>query len=243
MTVRPYRIQNKSKKEEVAVMFDNIAGKYDFLNHLLSLGIDKRWRRRAIDILRQEKHQYILDVATGTADFAIEAASLKPVKIDGIDISCKMLMEGEIKIKKRGLTGIITLRQADSEQLLFSDNTFDAITVGFGVRNFENLGLGLSEMFRVLKPGGISLVLEFSKPTAFPVKQAYHFYFNYVLPMIGRLVSKDAAAYAYLPESVKEFPSGEAFLEIYRKAGFTEVSIIPLTFGIASIYMGKKQPQ
>jgi len=221
-------------------MFNNIAPKYDLLNHVLSLGIDRGWRKKAVNLLKDEKHEVMLDVATGTADFAIAACSLHPKKIEGIDIAEKMLDAGRKKIKKLGLENVISLSRADSEKLPFPDNTFDAITVGFGVRNFENLERGLGEMFRVLKPGGTSLVLEFSNPVAFPVKQVYQLYFNHLLPLIGRIVSRDHAAYSYLPESVKAFPSGKNFLSIYEKVGFIRVSCMPLTFGIASIYIGKK---
>lgn len=221
-------------------MFNKIAPKYDFLNHVLSFGIDKGWRKKAIRLLEKEKHEMILDVATGTADFAIAANALHPQKIEGIDIAEQMLKEGRMKIKKQGLEKIITLTKADSEKLPFPDNTFDAITVGFGVRNFENLDKGLREMLRVLKPGGTSLVLEFSNPSVFPVKQLYLLYFNYVLPVIGRLVSKDHAAYSYLPESVRAFPSGNGFLDVYKKAGFIQTTQLTLTFGIATIYIGKK---
>lgn len=221
-------------------MFNNIAPRYDFLNHVLSLGIDKGWRKKAVQILQEAKPSVILDVATGTADFAIASSKLKPLRIEGIDISGGMLEKGREKIKRKGLEKIIFLSQADSEKMTFNDNTFDAITVGFGVRNFENLDKGLSEMYRVLKPGGTALVLEFSKPVMFPVKQVYQLYFTYILPFIGRLISKDQAAYSYLPESVKAFPSGYDFLEVYKRAGFIQTSQLPLTFGIASIYIGKK---
>lgn len=222
------------------MMFNNIASKYDLLNHVLSLGIDKGWRRKSIRMLEKEKPRKMLDVATGTGDFAIAALKLKPESIDGIDIAEKMLEAGRIKLNRLGLNDVIHLSKGDSEEIPFADNTFDAITVGFGVRNFEDLEKGLREMYRVLKPGGTSVVLEFSNPETFPVKQLYRFYFHRILPVIGRMVSKDHAAYSYLPESVKEFPSGEKFLAIYRNAGFTETHRIPLTFGIASIYTGKK---
>jgi demethylmenaquinone methyltransferase/2-methoxy-6-polyprenyl-1,4-benzoquinol methylase len=240
LTVTPYHQQDKSKKEEVEQMFNNIAPRYDLLNHVLSMGIDKSWRKKAVKLLKNEKHELLLDVATGTADFAIAASALHPGKIEGVDIAEKMLDAGRKKIIKLGLENMISLSKADSENLPFADNTFDAVTVGFGVRNFENLDKGLAEIFRVLKPGGTSLVLEFSNPVAFPVKQLYNMYFNYILPWVGRAVSKDNAAYSYLPESVKAFPSGNGFLTVYEKAGFSGASFIPLTFGIASIYIGKK---
>jgi demethylmenaquinone methyltransferase/2-methoxy-6-polyprenyl-1,4-benzoquinol methylase len=240
LTVTPYHHSDKSKKEEVEMMFNNIAPKYDLLNHLLSFGIDKGWRKKAIRILEKEKHSIILDVATGTADFAIAAQSLNPQRIEGIDIAEKMLSEGRIKIKEKNLDQLINLTQADSENMPFADNTFDAITVGFGVRNFENLEQGLREMYRVLKPGGNSLVLEFSIPEHIIIRRFYFFYFSFILPFIGRLISKDSQAYSYLPESVKAFPSGKKFLELYKKAGFAETRQVALTFGIASIYIGKK---
>jgi len=221
-------------------MFNNIAPKYDLLNHVLSMGIDRLWRKKAIGLLKNISHERILDVATGTADFAIAASRLKPARIDGIDIAEKMLEAGRIKIRNLRLEKMINLERADSEEIPFDDNTFDAITVGFGVRNFENLEKGLSEMFRVLKPEGTAVVLEFSTPAAFPVKHLYLLYFTKVLPLIGRLVSRDHSAYSYLPESVKAFPSGSAFLDVYGKAGFRDLSYIPLTFGIASLYIGKK---
>lgn len=221
-------------------MFNTIAPRYDFLNHVLSMGIDKGWRRKAINLLRKDNPRLILDVATGTADFAIAANQLRPDNIEGIDIAEKMLEAGRVKVRQKGLDKVIRLTQADSEKIPFGDNTFDAITVGFGVRNFEHLEIGLKEMYRVLKPGGTALVLEFSAPTSFPVKQLYQFYFHNVLPVIGKLVSKDNSAYHYLPESVAAFPSGNDFLQLYINAGFVETEQIRLTFGIASIYIGKK---
>jgi demethylmenaquinone methyltransferase/2-methoxy-6-polyprenyl-1,4-benzoquinol methylase len=239
-TVTPYNDNNKGKKEQVAEMFNNIAPKYDFLNHFLSMGIDVLWRKKAIKLLRQSQPKQLLDIATGTGDFAIEALSLNPDKVIGVDISEGMLGMGKIKIEKKGLQSKIELLLGDSEKLPFQDNTFDAITVGFGVRNFENLEKGLTDMHRVLKSGGTALVLEFSKPKAFPIKQLYNFYFSAILPLLGKMVSKDSSAYTYLPESVKAFPDGEDFLAIYRKVGFIDVKQIPLSFGIASIYIGKK---
>jgi demethylmenaquinone methyltransferase/2-methoxy-6-polyprenyl-1,4-benzoquinol methylase len=239
-TVTPYNDNNKGKKEQVAEMFNNIAPKYDFLNHFLSMGIDVLWRKKAIKLLRQSQPKQLLDIATGTGDFAIEALSLNPDKVIGVDISEGMLGMGKIKIEKKGLQSKIELLLGDSEKLPFQDNTFDAITVGFGVRNFENLEKGLTDMHRVLKSGGTALVLEFSKPKAFPIKQLYNFYFSAILPLLGKMLSKDSSAYTYLPESVKAFPDGEDFLAIYRKVGFIDVKQIPLSFGIASIYIGKK---
>lgn len=221
-------------------MFDNIAHRYDFLNHLMSLGIDKLWRKSAVRILKQHNPKTVLDIATGTADFAIEDYKAQPEKIVGIDIAEQMLVIGREKIRVRGLSEKIILQKGDSENLPFADNSFDAITVGFGVRNFENLEKGLKEMHRVLKPGGIAIVLEFSKPRVFPVKQVFYVYFHYVCPLIGRWFSKDSRAYTYLPESVDSFPEGNNFLTKLKEAGFQNTQCKPLTFGISSIYMGIK---
>ena len=240
MTVIPYKENPESKKEQVATMFNNISKRYDFLNHFLSLGIDIIWRKKAIKLLEETQPKEILDIATGTGDFALAALKLKPTKVTGIDISEGMLSVGKEKIKRKGLQEIVELRLGDSENLEFHSNTFDAYTVAFGVRNFENLEKGLTEMLRVLKPNGTSIILEFSKPTAFPVKQMYNFYFNYVLPGIGKLVSKDNAAYTYLPESVDAFPDGEKFISILSKVGYKNITEIRLMFGIASIYKSNK---
>ena len=229
-TVTPYKEKNSSKKEQVAEMFDNISHRYDFLNHFLSLGIDKLWRKKAVKILSAIQPKVILDVATGTGDFAIESLSLKPTEVVGVDISQGMLDKGIVKIKKNGQEDIIELKYGDSEDIPFEDNYFDAITVAFGVRNFENLEKGLSEMKRVLKTGGMAVVLEFSKPKAFPIKQIYNFYFHKVLPGIGKLVSKDASAYTYLPLSVEAFPEGKEFEDILKKLGFQYKSTHPLFF-------------
>jgi demethylmenaquinone methyltransferase/2-methoxy-6-polyprenyl-1,4-benzoquinol methylase len=238
-TVTPYG-NSASKKEQVATMFNNIAYRYDFLNSLLSLGIHKGWRKKAIRLLKPFAPKQILDIATGTADFAIEAMRLDPEKVTGIDISEGMLSFGREKIKKKKLEGKIELMLGDSEKLPFADNSFDAITVGFGVRNFEHLEIGLSEMLRVLKPGGGVAILEFSKPKKFPVKQLYNFYFLKVTPFVGKIFSKDNSAYKYLPESVNAFPDGESFLAIMSRLGYKEAKQYPLTFGIATIYTGKK---
>lgn len=239
-TVVPYKDKNASKKEQVAEMFDNISHKYDFLNHFLSAGIDILWRKRAIKLLKPYQPKVILDVATGTADFAIEALALKPEKIIGIDISEGMLAHGREKLKKRKLDHIITLQSGDSEGLPFMENTFDAVIVAFGVRNFENLEKGLTNINRVLKPGAPIVVLEFSKPKAFPIKQLYNFYSNFALPLVGKLISKDKAAYTYLPESVSAFPEGKDFIKILSLSGFKKCRHIPLTFGISSIYIGER---
>ncbi len=240
MTVIPYKEQKGGKKEQVATMFNNISKKYDFLNHFLSLGIDILWRKKAIKLLKPHQPKVILDIATGTGDFALEALSLNPTKIIGIDISEGMLAVGKNKIKEKGVDDIIDLQLGDSESLPFDNDYFDAYTVGFGVRNFENLEKGLSEMLRVLKPNGKAVILEFSKPKKFPIKQLYNFYFNNILPGIGKLVSKDNAAYTYLPESVNAFPEGNEFVQILTKLGYKEIKNMPLMFGIASIYYATK---
>lgn len=221
-------------------MFDNIAHRYDFLNQLLSLGIHKSWRKKAVRLLELDHPVQLLDIATGTGDFAIEALKLKPGRVIGIDISEGMLKLGREKIKKRGLEGLIELQLGDSENLPFETGSFDGITVGFGVRNFENLEKGIAEIYRVLKPNGKLSILEFSKPKKFPVKQLYAFYFKRVTPSLGKLFSKDASAYTYLPESVNAFPDGAHFLKILENAGFKNTAAYPVTFGIASIYVGKK---
>ena len=238
--IKPYKKEDLGKKEQVALMFNNISKKYDLLNHLLSLGIDIQWRKKAIKLLSSVKPQTILDVATGTADFAIEALSLKPKKVIGVDISNGMLDIGRKKIKKKNLDQIISLENGDSENLRFEDNNFDAVIVAFGVRNFENLERGLMNMCRVLKKDGKVIILEFSKPTSFPFKQMYNFYFKSILPIIGNVISKDNSAYTYLPESVQAFPQGVKFLEILKRTGFNQTECIQLTFGICSIYTGVK---
>lgn len=228
------------KKEQVRQMFNNIAGKYDFLNHFLSVGIDHLWRRRLVKMLSKEKPQRILDIATGTGDLAVALAKCNPKEIIGADISENMLQVGIEKMKKKKLDKLIKLELGDSENLKYSDNYFDAITVAFGVRNYEDLDKGLSEMHRVTKKGGSVWILEFSKPSVFPVKQFYNFYFRFILPNVGRLVSKDKEAYTYLPESVSQFPDGKDFLNHMEKVGYTANKQLKLTFGIASIYYGEK---
>ena len=240
MQVVPYKEGDKTKKEQVADMFDNISPRYDLLNHTLSMGIDILWRKKAIRLLKPFAPQTVLDIATGTGDFAVEAVKLKPQKIVGVDISEGMLEVGKEKMVKKGLENLIELKYGDAENLEFEDNKFDALTVAFGVRNFENLKKGLGEMFRVTSEGGHVMIIEFSKPRKFPVKQLYNFYFNIILPKIGRLVSKDNAAYQYLPESVAAFPDGLAFLKILNEVGYKEAKCIPLTFGISSIYWARK---
>lgn len=237
--VKPYN-QNDAKKEQVASMFNNIAKTYDFLNHFLSLGIDIIWRKKAIKELKEIQPKYILDIATGTGDFAFEALNLNPDKIVGVDISEGMLAIAREKIAKRKESHRFEVQLGDSEKLLFDDNTFDAATVSFGVRNFENLDKGLSDIHRVLKPNGKLVVLEFSNPKKFPVKQFYNFYSFKILPLFGRLFSNDAKAYTYLPESVKAFPDGQDFLDRMNKVGFNNTKQIVLGFGICSIYTGIK---
>ena len=221
-------------------MFNNISARYDFLNHLLSLGIDKIWRKKAIRLLSRRPIEQLLDIATGTGDFALEGLKLNPTKIIGSDISEGMLKVGKEKIKKKGLEHIISFELGDAEDIQHKNHSFDAITVGFGVRNFENLEKGLSEMYRVLKPKGQVAILEFSKPRQFPIKQFYNFYFLNILPLIGKLISKDASAYTYLPESVQEFPDGKNFLQIMQKVGYKNSKQYPVSFGIASIYWAEK---
>ena len=236
--VTPYN-NTESKKKQVTQMFDNIAKSYDFLNHSLSLGMDNVWRKIAIKKLTNNPAS-ILDVATGTADFALSAAKYTRATITGIDISQRMLDVGIEKIAKKGLDNRIQLQLADSENLPFSDNSYDAITAGFGVRNFEDLHKGLSEMNRTLKTDGIIAILEPSTPKYFPLKQCYNLYFYHILPFIGGLISKDKSAYTYLPDSVEAFPSNEVFLLELEKAGFKQCKYIPLTFGIVSLYTAIK---
>lgn len=239
--ITPYQSGTASKKEQVASMFNNISGTYDFLNHFMSLGIDIIWRKKAIRELNSVKPRIMLDVATGTGDFAFEAIKiLQPEKIVGVDISEGMLEVARKKIHDRNLQHIFSVQVGDSEGLHFEDNTFDAITVAFGVRNYENLEKGLADMFRVLKPGGKIVILEFAKPRQFPVKQGYNFYFKYITPLLGKLFSKDDRAYTYLPESVAAFPDGKDFTQLMDKVGYKNTKDRRLTFGISAIYTGIK---
>ncbi|MDL5048743.1 bifunctional demethylmenaquinone methyltransferase/2-methoxy-6-polyprenyl-1,4-benzoquinol methylase UbiE [Oscillatoria amoena NRMC-F 0135] len=240
MEIVPYKEDKSAKKQQVAKMFDNISHRYDFLNHFLSLGIDKGWRRKAVNMLRPIHPRLILDVATGTGDFAIQALCINPEKVIGVDISEGMLEVGRRKLARKELHGKIELLTGDSENLPFEENKFDAVIVGFGVRNFENVNRGLEEIKRVLKPGGMLVILEFSRPGRFPFRQVYHFYFRYVLPKLGRIISRDKAAYTYLPESVEAFPDGDDFLAILTNLGFKEPACKPVTFGISSIYSARK---
>lgn len=238
--MKPYGNDDVSKKEEVAEMFNNISKRYDFLNHFLSLGIDKIWRKKAVKKLRAIEPKKILDLATGTGDFAIALLKLNPTEVIGMDISSGMLEVGKVKMKKRKVDNIISMRLGDSENLPFEDGYFDALTVGFGVRNYENLEKGLSEMLRVLRPGGKAVILEFSKPKKFPVKQYYAFHSKYVIPFFGKRISKDTKAYEYLPESVAAFPEGKDFEAILSKIGYKNVDGQLVSGGIATIYSGTK---
>ncbi|GCD79099.1 bifunctional demethylmenaquinone methyltransferase/2-methoxy-6-polyprenyl-1,4-benzoquinol methylase UbiE [Schleiferia thermophila] len=240
MEIKPYRDKQGSKKQQVAEMFDNISARYDLLNHTLSLGIDRGWRKKLLQLAAPYKPKNILDVATGTGDLAIALSALNPEKITGIDISEGMLSFGHKKVSDKQLTDLIELRKGDSESLDFHDNTFDLVTVAFGVRNFENLEKGLSEMLRVTQPGGKILILEFSQPHSFPFAQIYRFYFKHILPIVGRWVSKDRNAYSYLPESVEAFPYGQKFIAILEKLNYRNIKSHRLTFGIATIYEAEK---
>ncbi|MCP4551719.1 MAG: bifunctional demethylmenaquinone methyltransferase/2-methoxy-6-polyprenyl-1,4-benzoquinol methylase UbiE [Bacteroidetes bacterium] len=234
------QVRNTGKKESVRVMFNSISTRYDFLNHFLSFGIDILWRKKLVRMLRRQNPTSILDVATGTADLAIEASRIKNARITGVDIAEEMLEVGHTKVLKKGLSKVIDLQYADSENLPFDAFAYDASIVSFGVRNFENLGAGLDEMFRVLKPNGRIYILEFSMPTNFPILQLYNFYFKFILPLIGRLISKDKSAYTYLYDSVQDFPSGKDFLIQLQQAGFASPKQHKLSFGIASIYTAIK---
>ena len=239
--ITPYEQEGTGKKQQVATMFNNISKKYDFLNHFLSFGIDKIWRKNAISFLKVLKPQEILDVATGTGDFAFEALRiLKPEKITGIDISEGMLSVAQQKIEERRLNSQFEVQVGDSEHLAFADASFDAVTVAFGVRNFENLQKGLDEICRVIRPGGQTVILEFSNPKSSPIKQLYTFYSKNILPRIGKLFSKDTRAYSYLPESIVQFPDGNNFTDLLLKAGFKHAQSKPQTFGICTIYIGTK---
>ena len=248
--ITPYtQPEEESKKAQVARMFDNIAHSYDFLNHFFSLGIDVLWRKKAMRMLKTHMSSqpstdevHLMDMATGTADFALEAmrSGIPNLRVTGVDISPGMLAIGRKKVERKGWTDRVQLIEGDSAELPFEDGTFDAYTVAFGVRNFEKLEAGLTEMHRTLKPGGMGVVLEFSKPTLFPLKQIFHFYFHTLMPGVGKLVSKDAAAYSYLPESVEAFPEGNEFMQIMQKCGYSQCQMHRLTGGIASIYTGIK---
>ena len=238
--VTPYKNSELSKKEQVSEMFDNVSHNYDFLNRVMTLGIDMKWRKKVVQIIKEKNPETILDIATGTGDFAIMLSKLNPKKIVGLDLSKGMLEIGIEKIKKKNLDNLIEMVLGDSENLPFEDNSFDAITVGFGVRNFEDLDKGLQEIHRVLKPSGIFVVLETSQPDNYLIKKIFNFYSKYIIPTIGKLFSKDKKAYTYLPESAAAFPYGKMFNNILEKNGFNNATNKPLTFGAASIYTATK---
>jgi demethylmenaquinone methyltransferase/2-methoxy-6-polyprenyl-1,4-benzoquinol methylase len=239
--ITPYKNSSLGKKEQVAQMFDNISGNYDNLNRVISFGIDTKWRKKVLKIVSDAKPKIILDIATGTGDLAILMAQTNAEKIIGLDISAGMLEVGKKKIEEKKLSNIIELVLADSEKMPFQDNYFDAITVGFGVRNFEHLEKGFAEILRVLKPNGVFVILETSVPDKTPYKQGYKFYSKNILPIIGKLFSKDNSAYGYLSESAAVFPYGEALNNILRKTGFIDVVAMPQTFGVATIYSASKK--
>lgn len=229
-----------ARKEVVKDIFNDIAPKYDLLNHLLSMNIDKGWRRRAMKYIGEDQKDHLLDVACGTGDFSIAACRAGVRRVTGIDISANMVEIGRKKVRALGLEDRIELRNGDSEQMEFPDAVFDVVTVAFGVRNFEHLTQGLREMRRVLRPGGKVIVLEFSMPERFPMRQLYRFYFRHILPRVGGWISGNKGAYAYLPESVLKFPQGRQFLEIMENCGFPASQQEKLSFGIASLYVGVK---
>jgi demethylmenaquinone methyltransferase/2-methoxy-6-polyprenyl-1,4-benzoquinol methylase len=239
--ITPYKSSTLSKKEQIAQMFDTISGNYDGLNRVISFGIDVQWRKKVLALVSQRNPKTVLDIATGTGDLALLMAETSAEKIIGLDISAGMLEVGRKKIASANLSNKIEMVLGDSEAMPFEDNSFDAITVAFGIRNFEHLDLGLQEILRVLKPNGIFVVLETSNPTKTPYKQGYSLYTKYLLPLIGKVFSKDKAAYNYLSESASVFPFGEALNNILRKNGFIEVLAEPQTFGVATIYSASKK--
>lgn len=239
--VKPYKNSDLSKKEQVTKMFDTISKEYDGLNRVISFGIDVKWRKKVVALVSKHKPKSILDIATGTGDLAINLTETNAEKIIGLDISDGMLEVGRQKIAKKNLENTINMVLGDSENLPFSDNTFDAITVAFGVRNFENLDKGLSEILRVLKPNGLFIILETSVPTKTPFKQGYNIYTKGIMPLIGKLFSRDKVAYSYLSESASAFPYGEALNNILHKNGFINAKALPQTFGVATIYTATKQ--
>ena len=239
--VTPYKDSTLGKKEQVAQMFDTISGNYDNLNRVISFGIDITWRKKVLKIVSDKKPKIVLDIATGTGDLAILMTQTNAEKIIGLDISAGMLEVGKKKIEEKKLSNVIDLVLGDSENIPFDDNYFDAITVGFGVRNFENLEKGFAEILRVLKPNGVFVILETSVPDKTPYKQGYKFYTKNILPVIGKLFSKDNSAYGYLSESAAVFPYGEALNNILRKIGFIDVKAMPQTFGVATIYAASKK--
>jgi demethylmenaquinone methyltransferase/2-methoxy-6-polyprenyl-1,4-benzoquinol methylase len=239
--ITPYKDSSLSKKDQVAQMFDTISGNYDDLNRVISFGIDVKWRKKVVQLVSAKNPNTIIDIATGTGDLAILMASTTATKIIGLDISEGMLEVGKQKVAQKNLNHKLELVLGDSENIPYDDNTFDAITVAFGIRNFEHLEKGLTEILRVLKPGGIFVILETSNPTKIPFKQGYFFYTKYILPLIGKLFSKDQVAYGYLSESAANFPFGEKLNNILRKIGFIEVNALPQTFGVATIYSASKK--
>ena len=238
--VTPYKDSSLGKKEQVTIMFDTISKNYDGLNRVISFGIDIKWRKKVVEILKKEHPDSILDIATGTGDLAIALVNTGAKKIVGLDISPGMLAVGKDKVKDKKLDNTIEMVVGDSESLVFDDNSFDAVTVSFGVRNFETLETGMAEILRVLKPNGSLVILETSVPTKTPYKQGYTFYTKNILPLIGKMFSKDNSAYGYLSESASVFPHGENFNNILREIGFIDVTNKPQTFGVASIYIAKK---
>ena len=238
--VTPYKNSDLGKKEQVTKMFDTISKNYDGLNRIISFGIDIKWRKKVVEILKKEQPNSILDIATGTGDLAIALTKTGARKIVGLDISPGMLEVGKEKVTNKNLDSTIEMVVGDSENLVFENNTFDAVTVSFGVRNFETLETGMAEILRVLKPNGTLVVLETSVPTKTPYKQGYSFYTKNILPLIGKIFSKDDSAYGYLSESASVFPHGENFNNILREIGFIDVTNKPQTFGVASIYVAKK---
>ena len=239
--VTPYKNSTLGKKEQVTQMFDTISENYDGLNRVISFGIDVKWRKKVLQLVAQKNPKTILDIATGTGDLAILLSKTNAQKIIGLDLSAGMLEIGKKKVEEKNLQNKIEMVLGDSENIPFADNYFDAITVSFGIRNFETLEKGLSEILRVLKPNGIFIILETSVPTRFPYKQGYGFYTKYILPLIGKLFSKDNVAYGYLSESANNFPFGEKLNNILQKIGFIEVKHSPQTFGVATIYSASKK--
>lgn len=241
ISTKPYKNSNSSKKEQVSEMFDTISENYDNLNRVISFGIDVKWRKKIVKMVTEKHPEKILDIATGTGDLAILMANTSAAKIIGLDISAGMLEVGKKKIEQKSLSNKIEMVLGDSEKIPYADNTFDAITVAFGIRNFENLEKGLSEILRVLKPNGIFIILETSIPEKFPFRQGYHLYTKNIMPIIGKLFSKDKVAYQYLADSASIFPYGERLNNILTKTGFIEVKHEPQTFGVATIYSASKQ--
>lgn len=239
--ITPYQDSTLGKKEQVTQMFDTISGNYDELNRVISLGIDMKWRKKVVALVKEKKPKRILDIATGTADLAIMMNEIPSEKTIGLDLSAGMLEIGNKKIQEKNLAHKIELVLADSENIPYPDNHFDAITVSFGIRNFETLEKGLSEIYRVLSPNGIFVILETSVPTKFPFKQGYVVYTKFIMPMIGKLFSKDKKAYRYLSNSAANFPFGENLNNILRKVSFTECKAMPQTFGVATIYTATKK--